>query len=681
MAYRQGGRSGAFGNRKNNNYGGGGRYQNNDNKYVGAPYNFVPFTDKVQAGKDEDLTLHNAVSEDLYSGEISYTLKAETPIIVDDGKGHFTKDAYNHPAIPGSSIRGLIRTNAQILGFSSMSDDIDDYSLMFRHVGVNADLKAIDDSYRHILGAKTVPLPGSDKSISVLLNVQAGYIRKTGKSYVIIPCALKGIDQLHGKMNYYFLSEKTVIESYLNDGDNYSYEGLLNRNENHLAHNPYKPKDRNEEGKYSPFVHVGFGRNSKWIDPYDDWGNEKTNRRGEPTDALRRDYRPTSFPVSYESKGRRVTAVGKPGKYKQNGYALLSGAMQMKKAIYIIPDIDLAAEELPIPKEDIRAYQIDLENKKNIVRNNIDFFSLPKDGQTRPVFYVHNQDDQRLYFGYTPNIRLFYTHTIKDGLPTSQKQAKLDMAKAMFGFINGKGAVDSYKSRVSFSEALAQNAAEADPVQVILGEPKPTSFNDYLTTRDGHATTYNTDGFKLRGAKQYWLRDRLYTPDTEGNKNDKVKSSITPLKAGTIFAGKIRFDNLTKEELGLLLWCIRLENGSRMNIGKGKPYGYGVISVTSVGLNLLDRSAAYSLDSFNAGNVYSDSSEQIDSLIAGYKSYMAGKIGTDDIMKNETIRVFFAMKAFDKRPDPEKIQYMDINKHEYQSRKPLQTVDELMNNH
>ena len=109
MAYRQGGTNGAFGNRRNNNFGGGnrggqggyhnnngghggGRYHDDENKYVGAPYNFVPFTDQVQAVKEEELTLHNEVRDDLLSGEITYTIKAETPISVDNGKEKFFRD-------------------------------------------------------------------------------------------------------------------------------------------------------------------------------------------------------------------------------------------------------------------------------------------------------------------------------------------------------------------------------------------------------------------------------------------------------------------------------------------------------------------------------------------------------------------------------------------------------------
>lgn len=718
MAYGQSGTNGVFRKQGNNNYGGGSHFnqggshkgsghsgngnfhsksgykknnfRNDGNKYVGAPYNFVPFTEKVQPLEESDLVLHNAVRDDLYSGEISYAFMAHTPIIVDNGRGKFAQDAYNRAAIPGSTIRGMIRANAQVLGFSSMSDDIDDYALMFRHVGVNNELKSIDHSYKDILGAKSVQIPGGGgKNISVLLNVQAGYIQKRGRDYVIIPCVSNVIDDQHGKMNYYYLSERTVIESYLNDGGKYAYEGLLSDTNNHLAHNPYKPNTPNEYGKYTPFINIGSETQAAWVDPYDDFGKKNTNKRGQLTDFIRKQYHPCSFPVSYEVTGKRVTAVGKPDQYGLNGYALLSGAMQKKKAIYIIPEMDQSpdVEVLPIPADDIRAYQIDLENKKNIVRANMSFFSLPKENEIRPVFYInkqedqdldYNPEDQRLYFGYTPNIRLFYKHTIKDGLPSPQKNASLDMAKAMFGFIKGKGSIDSYKSRISFSEAIAEGRSDADRVQVILGEPKPTSFNDYLETKNGHAVTYNTDGFKLRGAKQYWLRDQPKIPDLSNNKNDNTKPSFVPLKSGTCFKGKIRFDNLSKEELGLLLWCVRLEEGSRMNIGKGKPYGYGVISVTSISLSILNRAESYSTEQFMPANIFEDKSADIDNLITGYKTYMQKRLGTDDIMKDKSIRTFFLMKNFDKRPAPEKIRYMDINNREYQSRKPLQTVDDLL---
>ena len=99
---------------------------NASNKYVGAPYNFVPFYDKVYQYPDHKLTSHNSVEENLITGEITYKITAETPIMIDDGTYHFFTDAKGRYAIPGSTMRGLIRNNVQVLGLCSYEDDIDE---------------------------------------------------------------------------------------------------------------------------------------------------------------------------------------------------------------------------------------------------------------------------------------------------------------------------------------------------------------------------------------------------------------------------------------------------------------------------------------------------------------------------------------------------------------------------
>ena len=77
------------------NYGGGnkGNYSNSakigNNKstaYVGAPYNFVSFSEKViELDKDKRIN-HNEVNHELFTGEIEYEITAQSPIIVGDGK-------------------------------------------------------------------------------------------------------------------------------------------------------------------------------------------------------------------------------------------------------------------------------------------------------------------------------------------------------------------------------------------------------------------------------------------------------------------------------------------------------------------------------------------------------------------------------------------------------------------
>ena len=163
---------------------GGQRYQEYSQhdaqrtSYVGAPYNFVSFPNKVYEYPENRLTAHNQMSEKLATGEISYEIKAETPIMIDNGKGQFCKDARGRYVIPGSTMRGLLRNNVQILGLSGVEDDIDDYALMYRNVAYGVE----KERYNTVLGAKQLPISDGDKSydIVVLLNVHVGKAKAFG---------------------------------------------------------------------------------------------------------------------------------------------------------------------------------------------------------------------------------------------------------------------------------------------------------------------------------------------------------------------------------------------------------------------------------------------------------------------------------------------------------------------
>lgn len=104
-----------------------------------APYNFVPFDDVVMSRykKAEELPPHDRIDPKLKTGEIHLTLTAETPVFVSDGAAeqpHFFRGADGKYQIPGSTIRGLIRTNVQFLGLGHVrpGEDINASSAMKR---------------------------------------------------------------------------------------------------------------------------------------------------------------------------------------------------------------------------------------------------------------------------------------------------------------------------------------------------------------------------------------------------------------------------------------------------------------------------------------------------------------------------------------------------------------------
>ena len=338
--------------------------------------------------------------------------------------------------------------------------------------------------------------------------------------------------------------------------------------------------------------------------------------------------------------------------------------MNEKKALYIVPAIDPAKEKIVIPDNDVKAFKIDFEKKKNTLKQykNVEFFNLPQDGQIKPVFYI--QLGGRLYFGFTPRLRLFYDHSIKDGF--RQDKVEFDYAKSLFGCT---GSDTSYKSKVSFSDAVLtkDSKKEFQNDKVILAEPKPSSYLDYLTQSGDSQNTYNSSGFTLRGVKQYWIRNTLAEKNNTV-KNEAVYSPVKAIKQGAKFCGKVRFQNLTRDELGLLAWSIRLNDGSWMNVGKAKAYGYGAISVSDLAIKTIDTKKAYDITALSL-NPYRD--ENIDELIREYKKTINEKLQgrtPSNIDELRSVQDFFIMKDSRNMPEQKNIRYMSIDNREYQSR-------------
>src|SRR5699024_2747893 len=112
-----------------------------------APYNFVPFceTPLRRYANAAELPAHDRQDPALLSGSIRVTMTAETPLLVagtreaDDPKrsAEFYRGADGRYQIPGSTLRGLLRSNMQTLGFGLIrpDEDLQDRHLFYRIVG------------------------------------------------------------------------------------------------------------------------------------------------------------------------------------------------------------------------------------------------------------------------------------------------------------------------------------------------------------------------------------------------------------------------------------------------------------------------------------------------------------------------------------------------------------------
>lgn len=155
----------------------------NVNTTIHAPYNFVPFSNKIIQRYEsmEELPSHGIVDPELKTGEIQVSIEAQTPIYIGDGSSEeisdFFRGADGEYQIPGSSVRGMLRETMQILGFGLVrpGEDVADYQIYFRDMATTS---ARAKYYKNVMGIKN--------KATIPPNVKQGYFccDEDGKYYI-----------------------------------------------------------------------------------------------------------------------------------------------------------------------------------------------------------------------------------------------------------------------------------------------------------------------------------------------------------------------------------------------------------------------------------------------------------------------------------------------------------------
>lgn len=196
----------------------------------------------------------------------------------------------------------------------------------------------------------------------------------------------------------------------------------------------------------------------------------------------------------------------------------------------------------------------------------------------------------------TALIRMPFQRTLYDAARKTQNPGsnQLDLVQALFGWAAEDDEFDkdnpqktNLRSRVKFGMATGP---EADPKlmeskgNVAMPQPHPSFWPFYLTKADGNGKSpfdYDNPASRLAGRKRYPVADqRPFITDVEGNAND-----LTFVKAGQTFCADIYVHNITKVELGALIWCLTLgdlsaNSGRYHALGRAKGYGYGRLQVS-----------------------------------------------------------------------------------------------------
>ena len=233
------------------------------------------------------------------------------------------------------------------------------------------------------------------------------------------------------------------------------------------------------------------------------------------------------------------------------------------------------------------------------------FLNLLEEGKKIPVTYISDGDTIQA-LGMSSMLRYPYKNSVSDLVKKGQEktEGKRDLSELIFGWVDEESK-SHMKGRVQISNAFCTKTIKDDelrePVEGVLGEPKPSFYPLYVKqTENGPYRTYE-DGEGIAGRKLYRIhKGNSGVKLPQGNGNSSVMSHFIPIPAGQKFVMRINVHNLRKVEIGALLSAITFHKTSDVyhNIGSAKGYGYGKLKCLKCTLFSLKYSEEEYLNAF-----------------------------------------------------------------------------------
>jgi CRISPR-associated protein (TIGR03986 family) len=634
-----------------------------------APYNFIPLPEKVvtvDSNVDQDVYSTNQEEHTIHTGYIECKMTTETPLYIrcpmstsffsehgdkkfyeldvdqkNERARFFHLENKNCPVIPGSSLRGMVRTLVEIAGYGKMQW-ISDKNLVYRAVG---DTSSLGDYYRtKLLGKNKINDTETNKenrnNVKYFFdypsaNVRGGYLKKKRSNWYIQPAR-----KINGET---FVHIEYSVAQTVNCGKRNFKQG-------------YNKKD---------IVEI-------FINPP---RNRVVPKRSNKNLALELAVVHEESDISQNKKEGFEKAV-----IVRSGHMGGKTEKHMHCAIY---EADPDEELILIPNQIRSLYSEDKDISRGISSR-----PLTEDGD--PLFYLVDENEKLVFFGPTMMFRLPYDESIISFVPEElRKEDEIDIAEAIFGYTHEK---NSLAGRVSFTDARVESAKDGiwlteEPIPPkILSSPKPTCFQHYLV-QDSKQNHNPNNKFELahyatpsnetviRGHKMYWNRGEVGLKDIkelddENIENSKSHTKIKPIKPGITFSFRIYFENLRDFELGAILWVLTIpgkkETEYRHKLGMGKPYGMGTVKILSE-LYKIQRTERYQKlfekDSWFEA-VQKEPEESRNSLIKTFEEYVLDQIkdNTEVNSLSEIKRIEMLLKMMEwEGPSTKLTEYLQIN--------------------
>ena len=510
---------------------------------IKAPYNFVPLADKVVYPAWEKAVNHDVPFADSESGTIKVKINTHSPIFVKNGgektisgKADNFFEANGDYYIPGSSIKGMLRSVVEVMSFGKISEN-----------NVNNDKYSVRDFQQNKKG-EIYPM------LELAKVVKAAWLWKDGDKYFMKDC------EAPGRIPHHWIDEayNTDFRSFYNTGG--GFQG--NKEEHKSAKLKYEKFGDNE--RTTGFKKATYGKDNSVdvrkffkIDPYDK--NIGT--------------------IIFTGQAGPRKEVPKGGTGKPNG--------KIHEFIFFESNNKAFEVEVDIIKNFFFAY---FDHDKT--RQSIDWKYWKKkldNGEKIPVFFRYTSKGKVKDMGLSYLYKIIYENSVLDAVPDKHKKQGRDFSETLFGYIDNK---QSLKGRVHIGHAKATNTATTLAAETsVLSGPKASYYPNYIRQngKNGKTKRYNTfmdDTAVIAGWKRYPVHENGVRSNPGSTDNSKVATKFIPLDKGVEFDFKIRVHNVRKLELGAIFSALTFHNtnGTFHSLGMAKPLGYGktTFEITSI---------------------------------------------------------------------------------------------------
>lgn len=608
-----------------------------------APYNFIPLNEKVADA--EPIPDFDRYHPDRFTGYIDLEIETKTPLYIRDslnneemnakesaeknGKRDIHSDFFSPGGklkIPGSSLRGMIRTLVEIISYGRFGE-FDDKGLYFRGLADKSNLRFEYQS----------KMSSFDKQQKKTIHkMSAGFLFKKGFDYFIRPAS--GFKQIPKNE-----ARKKIEKS----GQPYNPFNFYKVEDGWIVVSGPMPRKKKEWFIFDKISIDEFPIGSVDVLNY----KNDSNRSGEVPNLIEKAGKINEVPCFYvrwkDNLGKERVSFGHTGMFR----------LAYEKSI---------GDHIPEPLRGM-SYEITPDRLKRIEDKKIPDNIIQGLKKLDKKIFTENEFKEK---------NMLIIGKQKEFQSTILKHTgKYDIPVAIFGN------AETFSSRVFFEDAFLKN--DHNPNEVLMKEnipkllqsPKPTTFQHYLVQPkdDLKNRRHYNDNSAIRGNKLYWHKsgENWIENDPQKRKNENLITKIKPVKAKTKFSGQIRFENLTSVELGALLFALDLPEGCFHKMGMGKPIGLGSVKITPE-LYLSDRKKRYE-DLFFEWENENKKINNFANFKQNFEQYVLNQVGekTGSLWETERLAQLKIMLNFAsglKNESESKTRYMEIEKGEYKNR-------------